>query len=701
MFVIYITFLSGNVYSQSKVRTEIMKRLILLWVLIVPFTLSAAKLQSDTTTLTPELRHAREAMLVTQLLEYHHYRKMKFEDSLSSAILDSYITALDPNRNYFFLSDIEGFEGYRFKLDNATKKGNVQPAYDIFEVFSRRYYERMDYVHGYLVNKEFDYTVAENHQLDRAEAKWMTSESEMEDMWRKIVKSQKLSLKLSERNNHEDINGIIKKRYDRYVKTIRQYKSDDVFQLYMNVVAKAYDPHTNYFSKHTSDNFKINMSLSLEGIGATLQTDNDYTKVVRIVPGGPADKSTLLHAEDRIVAVGQGEDGEMEDIMGWRLDDVVSLIRGDKGTTVRLDILPVKTGLNGAVKQIKIVREKVKLEDQEAKKEMIPITKNGKAMNMGIIKIPSFYFGWEEYQRGDEDYSSTSKDVKKLIKELQDEGMDGLVIDLRNNGGGSLAEAIELTGLFIDNGPVVQVRPSDPRRPIEVGRDSVAGVFYQGPLTVLINRFSASASEIFAGAIQDYKRGVIVGEQTFGKGTVQNVVDLARFIPEAKGEAGQLKLTLQKFYRVTGSSTQHKGVTPDIQLPSAFSAESFGESSEPSALPWDQIGSAEYEQANTISQKMLNRLSQMYSARLKTDPVLQDLVNETFELSVNINTKEVSLNEIERKNERKQRNNKETISGTTINTETGEAKAFDVPVTDKYLREGIIILAELVASNIG
>ena len=678
-----------------------MKRLLLLLILVVPFAGQAKIHQSDTTYLEPELRHAREAMLVTQLLEYHHYRKLKFADSLSSAILDSYINALDPNRNYFYLSDIQSFDDYRFKLDNATKRGDVTPAYDIFHVFSKRYLERMNYVMTELLTKNFDYSKVENQRIDRSDADWISSEKEMSDLWRKIVKSQKLSLILNDRNTTDEIDGIIKKRYDRYLRTIQQYKSDDVFQLYMNVVAEAYDPHTNYFSKHTSENFKIDMSLSLEGIGATLQTDNDYTKVVKIVPGGPADKSGLLHAEDRIVAVGQGEEGEMEDIMGWRIDDVVSIIRGAKGTTVRLDILPVEGGLNGQVKQIKIVREKVKLEDQAAKKEMIPITKNGKTMNMGIIKIPSFYFGWEDYQNGDENYKSTTKDVKRLIKELKDEGMDGLVIDLRNNGGGSLSEAIELTGLFIDNGPVVQVRPSDPRLPIEIGRDSVDGYSYEGPLTILINRFSASASEIFAGAIQDYKRGVIVGEQTYGKGTVQNVVDLARFMPEVKGDAGQLKLTLQKFYRVTGSSTQHKGVTPDIQLPSAFSADSFGESSEPSALPWDQINSSDYHSTNSVSDKMIHKLQELYSSRLKTDPVLKDLVNETHELSVSLNSKEVSLNEIERKKELSEQDDKSALSSTVINTETGESKSEDIPVNDKYLREGILILAELVAANIG
>ncbi|MDH5365552.1 MAG: carboxy terminal-processing peptidase [Cyclobacteriaceae bacterium] len=681
-----------------------MKKLITLLLVVLTFNLQSFSSQTDSLQrLEPEVKHTKESMLIVQLLEMHHYRKLPLNDSLSSAILDSYIEVLDPSKSYFTEKDIREFEKYRFELDNETRKGNVKPAFDIFEAFQKRYFERMDYAKQNLITKEFNYSLEEYQDMNRKDDDWAKNIKELNDIWRKMVKNQKLGLKLNGKTEEEIIK-IIEGRYARYIRTIEQYKSDDVFQTYMNALAEAYDPHTNYFNKHTSDNFKINMSLSLEGIGATLQTDNDYTKVVRIVPGGPADKSGMLHSDDRIIAVGQGEEGEMEDIIGWRIDDVVALIRGTKGTTVRLSVIPFEDGINGEAKTIHIVRDKVKLEDQAAKKEIVSVTRNGKDLNVGIIKIPSFYMDWEDYQKGKPDYKSTTRDVKKLVGELESDGVDGLVIDLRNNGGGSLAEAIELTGLFINEGPVVQVRPSDPRRQIEVGQDTIPGVVYEGPLTILINRFSASASEIFAGAIQDYKRGLIVGEQTFGKGTVQSVVDLGRFIPESRGKVGQLKLTLQKFYRVTGSSTQHKGVTPDIELPSAFSAEEFGESSMKSALPWDQITSTQFEVLNDVSDKLLEKLNNDFQERLKNDPELKVLVEETNELYKTINANEISLNEAERKMERdrieaKKKNTKP--EDTVVNAESGTTKSDSFPVDDKYLREGLVILADMITARIG
>ncbi|MDH5474123.1 MAG: carboxy terminal-processing peptidase [Cyclobacteriaceae bacterium] len=682
-----------------------MKKLTSLLLVVCTFVFQSFSAQTDSLHhLEPEVKHTKEAMLIVQLLEMHHYRKLTLDDSLSSAILDSYIGALDPSKSYFTEKDIKEFEKYRFELDNETRKGNVNPAFDIFQVFQTRYFERMEYVKQNLITKEFNYGLEESQDMDREDDEWVRNEKELNDLWRKTVKNQKLSLKINGKTE-EEIVKIIQGRYDRYSRTLEQYKSDDVFQTYMNALAESYDPHTNYFNKHTSDNFKINMSLSLEGIGATLQTDNDYTKVVRIVPGGPADKTGMLHSDDRIIAVGQGEEGEMEDVIGWRIDDVVSLIRGKKGTTVRLSVIPFEDGLHGEAKTLHIVRDKVKLEDQAAKKEIVSVTRNGKDLNVGVIKIPSFYMDWEDFQKGNPNYKSTTRDVKKLIEELEVDGVDGLVIDLRNNGGGSLAEAIELTGLFINKGPVVQVRPSDPRRQVEIGKDTISGAVYEGPLTILINRFSASASEIFAGAIQDYKRGVIVGEQTFGKGTVQSVIDLGRFIPEARGEVGQLKMTLQKFYRVTGSSTQHKGVTPDIELPSAFSAEEFGESSMKSALPWDQISSTQFEISNGVSDKLITKLNSDFNKRLKNDPDLMVLVEETNELFKTINTNEISLNEVKRQEERdrieakKKKNNKP--DDTVVNAESGAEKADHFPVEDKYLREGLVILADMITARIG
>jgi carboxyl-terminal processing protease len=404
---------------------------------------------------------------------------------------------------------------------------------------------------------------------------------------------------------------------------------------------------------------------------------------------------------DRIVAVGQGAEGEMVDVVGWRIDDVVKLIKGPKGTTVRLKILPAELGVNGMARDITLVRDKIKLEDQQAKKEVKNYMKNGKNMKLGVITLPSFYMDFEAYQKGDPNYNSTTRDVQRLIKELQTDGIDGIVLDLRNNGGGSLAEAIDLTGLFIKNGPVVQVKNSANR--IEVGADDDPQMIYTGPLVVLTNRFSASASEIFAGAIQDYRRGVVVGESTYGKGTVQQVIDLERFISDPNGEVGQLKLTFQKFYRVTGSSTQHKGVVPDIKLPTALNPEQFGESSRPSALPWDEIRGTLYQKTPVINDKVVAGLNKSYNDRLKNDPVLTRFVNETEEQRKNLQDTKISLNEQARKKEMEEAEKR--AAAAKLNTRIGNKEGIKstdlLDLDDEYLREGLFVLGDLISSKIG
>lgn len=654
---------------------------------------------SDSTVLAPKPHYANEAQLMAQILSTYHFRKISFNDSLSSVILDDYIETLDNNKSYFLKSDIEDFKKYRYVLDDYTKDGVVEPAYSIYEVFKQRFDERMDYIYSTLLDYDYDFTKDEYYDTDRSEEAWSGSTEELNDQWRRIVKSQALSLKLNGKEQ-KDIAKTIKTRYDRFKKSIDQYTAEDVFELYMNTIAEAFDPHSNYFSPRTSDRFQQSMSLSLEGIGARLQTDNDFTKVVEILPGGPAMKSDLIHADDRIVAVGQGEDGEMVDVIGWRIDDVVSLIKGPKGTTVRLEILPAETGVNGPSETITLVREKIKLEDMEAKAEVIPVTRNGSSYEVGVITLPSFYMDFEAYQKGDPNYNSTTRDVKRLVNELKTKEVDGILIDLRNNGGGSLSEAIDLTGLFIENGPVVQVKTASNK--VEVGEDEDPEVVYDGPLAVLINRFSASASEIFAGAIQDYHRGVVLGETTFGKGTVQSIIDLGRYINLPEGEkAGELKLTLQKFYRVTGSSTQHLGVSPDVNFPSAFEAKEFGESSRPSALPWDQIKSTKFKPTNQISPQMITALNQDYTSRLKSDKDLIQLVDETAELKENISRTRISLNESVRKKEiedaEKRKAARNDLSGTKIEVE-GQQKSDVIDVDDKYLKEGVVILSEIISS---
>lgn len=678
-----------------------MKRIVYLifaWILV--WNVQAA-VPGDTTQLKPKPVYGKEAKVVAYILDNNHYRKLTLDDSLSSVILDEYLEALDNNKSYFTAADIAGFEKYRDRIDDLTREENVDPAFEIYAVFKDRFNERMDYVLGKLVNEEFDYTRDEYYETDRSKEPWPKNETELNDLWRKVIKNQALSLKLAGKKT-EDIRKTLKERYERLVKTYsRDVIAEDIFSMYMNCITESYDPHTNYMSPSMAERFKQSISLSLEGIGARLQTENDYTKIVEILPGGPAEKSRLLKVNDRIVSVGQGEDGEMVDVIGWRIDDVVKLIKGPKGTKVRLGILPAQTGVGGAPKEYVLVRDKIKLEELEAKKQMINYEKNGKAMKLGIITLPSFYMDFEAYQKGDPNYNSTTRDVQRLIRELKSEGMDGLVLDLRNNGGGSLMEAIDLTGIFIKNGPVVQVKNSANK--LEIGSDDDPTVVYNGPLVVLTNRFSASASEIFAGAIQDYNRGVVVGESTYGKGTVQTVIALDKFINDPDNEVGQLKLTFQKFYRVTGSSTQHKGVMPDIKLPTALDPEQFGESSRASALPWDEIRGTLYQKTPVVNPRVIAGLNQSYHARLKTDAKLARFVDSTAVTRKNMKDTKVSLNEAVRKREIEEAE-KRAATGKLDTTLVGkeQPQSRDLrDLTDEYLREGLFVLGDLITSKIG
>jgi carboxyl-terminal processing protease len=652
---------------------------------------------ADSTEVSPKSYYGEEAKLITQILDTYHYKRIKLNDSLSSVILDSYVDVLDNNHSYFLASDIKEFEKYRYEIDDMLESGNVAFAYDIYNLFSERFKERIDYVNNELLSSPFDYTIDESYNMDRSKEKFAESTEELNDVWRKMVKSQALNLKLTGKEP-EETKDIISKRYERFEKAIDQYESEDVFEIFMNTVAESFDPHTNYFSPRTSDRFQQSMRLSLEGIGARLQTENDYTKVVQIVPGGPADKSDLIQENDRIIGVAQGVDGEMVDVVGWRIDDVVDLIKGPKGTTVRLQLLPAETGLDGPSEEISLVREKIELEDQKAKAKILTHVQDGKTYRIGMIELPSFYMDFEAYQKGDPDYTSTTRDVQKLIADLKTQNIDGLIMDLRDNGGGSLSEAIDLTGLFIEKGPVVQVRYPDEK--IDLGEDEDPSVMYSGPLAVMINRFSASASEIFAGAIQDYNRGLVIGEQTFGKGTVQSVIDLARYLKVPEGEqVGQLKLTLQKFYRVTGSSTQHLGVTPDVSLPSAFDADEFGESANISALPWDQIRPTRFKATNNVNPELLSKLNQDYDQRVQTNVDLQNLIDEAAELKSNLEKTIVSLNYDVRKKEmeeaEKRRSARNTMEGTKIDQET-KTVLESSEIEDKYLKEGVIIFSEML-----
>ena len=654
----------------------------------------------DTTQLRSKPIYGKEAKVISFILDNNHYRKIVLNDSLSSVILDDYIKGFDNNKTHFTALDLKEFEKYRTKIDDLIRTENVELAYSIYHVFRKRFDERMNYILNNLISQKFDYTSEEYYETDRDKESWCKDENELNEVWRKIIKSQALSLKLAGKSQAE-IEKTLKERYERLSKSIRQFNSEDIFSMYMNAVTESYDPHTNYLSPKAADLFKQQMSLSLEGIGAKLQTENDYTKVAEIISGGPAKKSDLIHANDRIIAVGQGEKGELVDVIGWRIDEVVKLIKGPKGTTVRLQILPAETGITGASKVITLVRDKIKLEDQEAKKSVINYNQAGKNLKLGVITLAQFYMDFEAYQKGDPNYASTTRDVQRLVKELQKENIDGIVLDLRNNGGGSLTEAIDLTGLFIKNGPVVQVKNSTNK--IETLADEDPALLYNGPLVVLTNRFSASASEIFAGAIQDYHRGVIVGESSYGKGTVQTVVNLNRFINDPKNQVGELKITFQKFYRVTGSSTQHKGVTPDIKLPTALSPEQFGESSSPSALPWDEIKGTLFQKTPIINDKIIANLTKAYQERLKTDAALQRFVNETEEAGRSYKETRISLNEVTRKKEIEESEKKKAANdklGTKIVGKEGTPTDV-MDMDDVSLREGLFVLGDLIRTKIG
>lgn len=599
--------------------------------------------------LSPQLRHSQVGRLVTDFIEKSHYRKAKVDDELSSQIFDNYLDTLDGNRSYFVESDIQSFEKYRFRLDNAVH-GNysLQPVFDIFDRYRTRATDQFNFALAVL-EEEPDFSLDEEFHFDREEQPWLRSQDELNEFWRKRVKNDVLALVLAEKE-WDEAKETLTKRYKQNLRRLDQLTSDEVFETFMNAYAHTLDPHSSYFSPRNSEEYRIQMSLSYFGIGASLLSEDEFVKVQEVIAGGPAAVDETLQKGDRITAVGQGNSGEMVDVVGWRLDDVVDLIRGEAGTTVRLSILADGALPGSPEKTLSLQRGKVNLEKQAAQSKVLTIPRDGRDWQIGVIEVPSFYRDYEAQQAGAKDFRSTTRDVRKLIAELEEQGIDGLVMDLRNNGGGHLSEATALSGLFINNGPVVQLKDTTGR--IDELRDPVPLVAYGGPLTVLVNRYSASASEIFAAAIQDYERGVVVGQQTFGKGSVQNLYSLDQYFKPPEGESfGQLTLTIGKYYRVTGGSTQHRGVTPDIALPSRIDASLIGESTRDSALPWDQIRGVRFRAAKPLDD-LIGQLSANYQQRLSNDPDLDYLVRDIAAIEETRTRKSVSLNIDERRAER-------------------------------------------------
>ena len=573
---------------------------------------------------------------IFERLASRHYRSQEIDDALSDRYLDEYINTLDSGKNYFLQSDIDEFEKWRSKLDDLSKRGDIKPG---FIMFNRVRDRAMTQLEKNIIlledeNYVFDFETSDSIMFDPELRSWFKTQQEASKFWEKRLVDSMIRLLLNEKDE-ADARELLIKRYRNQIKQFEQRDSQDVLQLYANALASLYDPHTSYFSPRTNENFQINMSLSLEGIGAELSTEDDYTKINRIVPGGPADLHGVLKAEDKIVGVGQAEE-DIVDVIGWRIDDVVALIRGAKDTTVRLQFIPSK-GDSSNTKTITIVRDKVKLENKSAQSKILDVVHEGQTYKLGVIDIPAFYMDFEAYRARDPNYKSTTRDVYKLVEELKDADVDGIVVDLRSNGGGSLYEATSLTDLFIDYGPVVQIRDSDMR--VQRNQRAYRRAAYNGPLLVMINRLSASASEIFAGALQDYGRALVVGSQSFGKGTVQDITALS---------SGQLKMTVSKFYRVSGDSTQHRGILPDISFPSLHDLDQVGESHQDNALPWDSIHRVPHQTKDELK-GFIGPLTESHLERRKEDPDFASLI-ERIELSDSwAQEKSLSLNLEERR----------------------------------------------------
>jgi carboxyl-terminal processing protease len=569
-------------------------------------------------------RQQQVAQMTTRFVQRFHYGRQSIDDRMSEQILKNYLEALDGNRQHFLESDVVYFSRYRTALDDVLTSGEVQPVFDIFRLYRLRAQQNLGYALSQL-KTEPDLTVNESFIFDREKAPWFATPQEMQENWRKRVKNDVLGLLMADKTWPEAAE-ILRKRYERVLRRINELDSDEVFETFMNSFARTLDPHSSYLSPRQSEEYRIQMSLSYQGIGASLQLDDETVKVLNVIPGGPAAIDGRLKANDRILGVAQGDDGEMVDVVGWQLDDVVQLIRGPQGTIVRLQVVPGDAPPGTTEQVLSLTRDKIKLEEQAAKGEVREIERNGRTVKVGVISVPSFYQDYDARNRGDEEYVSTTRDVRRLVEDLTKQGIEGLVMDLRGNGGGHLSEATSLTGLFIDNGPVVQLRDTSGR--VEVLPDPEPSVAYAGPLVVLVDRFSASASEIFTAAIQDYRRGIVIGQQTFGKGTVQNLYALdqyARRVPEPG--LGQLTLTIGKYYRVTGGSTQNKGVLPDIVLPSGVDPAQIGENIRDGALPWDQIDATRYRAGGPLDSSIAY-LTQHEAERMQADPDVRYLMSD-------------------------------------------------------------------------
>lgn len=607
----------------------------------------ASEVSQSLIKLKPTLAQGQSASLSAEVIKRYHYKPIPLNHDLSVKIFDAYIKSLDGEKIFFIQSDIDQFANARTKLDDAILHENLGIPFAIFNLYKQRILERITYAQT-LLKKGFEFTKPDSYQYDREKAPWLKSEEEAHDLWQKRVKNDWLRLKLAGKDD-KNIVEILNKRYDNYLKGINKLKGDDAFQSFMNAYAMSIDPHTNYFGVRASEDFDISMKLSLDGIGAVLEEKDEYTTIRELVAGGPAALSGQLKVGDRIVGVGQGGETPIVDVTGFRLDDTVALIRGATDSTAVLEILPAEAGPDGKHKLVTIIRKKISLDKQAAKKTIMDVKDGNVTHHIGVITLPVFYEDFAARGKGDKNYKSATRDVAALLESLKKDKVDSVLIDLRNNGGGSLTEAINLTGLFIDQGPVVQER--DAKGDIKVDSDTDKGVAWGGQMGVLINHASASASEIFAAAIQDYGRGIIIGETSFGKGTVQTVVDLDELVKNEKPKFGELKMTVAQFFRINGGTTQLRGVQPDISLPSFLDAESFGESSYPNALPWSQIKAANYKPAGNLV-GVIPTLKIEHDARTAKDKDFQYLIKDIADARAERKKNSLSLNYAVRLKER-------------------------------------------------
>ena len=653
-------------------------------------------IQSDTL-LYPNSKHREQSKLIYQLLTKYHYKKLNVNDSLSEKILEKYIKSLDPSREYFYQSDITYFNQYQSQMDDYVISGYLEPAYEIFTVYHERVKNRIDFVFSLLEN-EPNFSVEEEFTFDRKDSQWFKNDIEMDNYWRKKIKNSVLNLKILGKewvSNKETLD----KRYKRFQKTISQFNSEDVFEIFINSYTELYDPHTNYFSPVNADKFEINMSKTFEGIGARLQQDIEYTTIYQVMPGGPAYRSKELEKGDKVIGVGQGDDGDFEDIIGWRLDDVVTKIKGKKGSVVRLLVQKKESQIDDYPDTVRLVRDRVDVVDEDATFEVIPFMDENRTYNIGMIKIPSFYINFEEAQRGVKDYKSVTRDVRRCIDSLKNLSVDGIIIDLRNNGGGSLQEAIDLTGLFIETGPVVQIKSSSGR--IEIEKDFDKRIHYDGPLLVLNNSFTASSSEIFSGALKDYNRGLIVGESTFGKGTVQNLLDLERFFPKTDLKLGQLKITLAKYYRVNGGSTQKIGVEPHIEFPNIYDRDIYTENSRINALEWDKIREITYVDINYINKPLIDHLNSKFIKNVENDSSFINYMSFVNETKKSRENKTISLNYDTRLKEKKENDSKNKSLDTSVKLSeifpVKEESLLNKIKNDIYLRESVKLFVQMLS----